>query len=75
MIEGYFSQLFAASSLNSRLSERKSVKQVSEIENLRLIEKVIVEEVKKAVFSMHPNKASRPDGLNLTFFQSFWSVV
>lgn len=34
-----------------------------------------MEEVKQEVFSMHPYKSPGLDGLNLAFFQSFWSIV
>lgn len=36
---------------------------------------VTVEEVKDAAFSMHPDKSPGADGLNATFFQTFWNVV
>lgn len=40
-----------------------------------MIAEVTLEEVKAAVFSMHPDKSPGPDGLNPAFFQSFWNVV
>ena len=33
------------------------------------------DEVKEAIFSMHPNKSSAPDGLNPAFFQKNWGIV
>lgn len=74
-IEGYFSQLFTASNLEGKLSDREVVKQTSEIDNENLMAKVSYEEVKHATFSMHPDKASGPDGVNPAFFQAFWNIV
>lgn len=36
---------------------------------------VTYEEVKTAVFSMHPEKSPGMDDLNPGFFQAFWSIV
>lgn len=33
------------------------------------------EEVAKALFQMHPSKASGPDGMSANFFKKFWHVV
>lgn len=33
------------------------------------------EEVKRAVFDMHPDKSSGHDGLNPVFFQAYWQIV
>lgn len=40
-----------------------------------LVSEITSEEVKKAVFSMHPEKSPGPDGLNPAFFQTFWNIV
>lgn len=75
VVEAYFSQLFTASGGNGKLSDEEVVKHVSEAENKELMAKVTLEEVRSAVFSMHPDKSPGPDGLNPAFFQSFWKVV
>lgn len=75
VIEDYFSQLFTASTLDGKLSEREIVKRISTADNEQLLAEVTYEEVKQAVFSMHPDKAAGPDGLNPAFFQSFWNIV
>ncbi|XP_060969488.1 uncharacterized protein LOC133036771 [Cannabis sativa] len=36
---------------------------------------VTVEEVKKAVFQMHPDKSPGPDGMTPAFYQKCWSIV
>ena len=33
------------------------------------------EEVRQALFQMHPNKAPGPDGMHALFFQKFWHVI
>ncbi|XP_074351494.1 uncharacterized protein LOC141690607 [Apium graveolens] len=48
----------------TQLSDRELVSQVTTRENEELIAEVIMEEAKVAVFSMHPDKSPRPDGLN-----------
>lgn len=75
IVEEYFNQLFTASHLGGRLLDREQVSQVTTRENEELIAEVTMEEVKMAVFSMHPTKSPGPDGLNPAFFQSFWGVV
>lgn len=51
------------------------MKQVSEVANDELLAAVTSGEVKHAVFAMHPDKASSPDGLNPSFFQAFWPIM
>ena len=43
--------------------------------NKALLEPYIGDEVWRALFQMHPSKASGPDGMSLFFFQNFWSIV
>lgn len=75
VVEEYFSQLFTASCRSGKLSDGEVVNQVSMTENNDLIAKVTLEEVKIAVFSMHPDKSPGLDGIYPAFFQSFWNVV
>uniref|UniRef100_A0A803NPI6 RNase H type-1 domain-containing protein n=1 Tax=Cannabis sativa TaxID=3483 RepID=A0A803NPI6_CANSA len=39
------------------------------------MEPIIMDEMKVALFDMHPDKAPGPDGMTPTFYQKFWSVV
>ena len=75
IITEYFTQLFKSSGIDERLSTRESVSQITEAENELLMSVVTYEEVKNAVFAMHPDKSPGPDGLNPGFFQSFWNLL
>ena len=33
------------------------------------------EEVRTALWQMHPTKAPRPDGMSTSFYQKFWDIV
>lgn len=75
VIEEYFTSLFMSSNTDGKLIEYESVTQVSGPANKALMAEVTCEEVKGAVFSMHPDNASGPDGFNPAFYQAFWDVV
>lgn len=75
MVEEYFSKLFTSTSEGGDLSNRECVRQISDQNNAELIADVTEDEVKIAVFSMHPDKSPGPDGFNPAFFQTFWEVV
>ena len=32
-------------------------------------------EIKKAIFSMDPNKSLGPDGMSPLFFKNFWNII
>lgn len=61
--------------MEGKISQWEMVNQVTVEENVALTAKVSYDEVKTAVFSMHPDKSPGIDGLNPAFFQMFWSVV
>ncbi|RZB54606.1 putative transcription repressor OFP9 [Glycine soja] len=47
---------------------------ISDDDNCMLIAPFSKDEFKVALFQMHPDKSSRPDGLNTAFYQRFWSL-
>lgn len=71
----YFSNLFQASCVDGKLSERERVNLVTEEENMVLSAGITPEEVKNAVDSMYPEKSPGLDGLNPAFYQSYWTIV
>lgn len=48
---------------------------ISQEDNDLLTQVFSFEEVKEAVFSMHPDKSPGPDGMNPTFYQRFWDII
>ncbi|XP_019168052.1 PREDICTED: uncharacterized protein LOC109163801 [Ipomoea nil] len=48
---------------------------VTPVQNEGLLRPFEVIEVKSALFSMYPDKAPGPDGMNPGFYQHFWDVV
>ena len=40
-----------------------------------MLKPYLAQEVKCAVFQMHPSKAPGPDGMSCLFFQKFWHIV
>lgn len=35
----------------------------------------MTEEVKNAVFSMHPDKSPGPNGMTPVFYQKYWTII
>ncbi|KAM0970966.1 hypothetical protein ACFX15_018367 [Malus domestica] len=48
---------------------------MQEVLNNALQEPYSVEEIRMAVFQMHPSKSPGPDGMSPLFYQQFWHVV
>ncbi|XP_019190483.1 PREDICTED: uncharacterized protein LOC109184855 [Ipomoea nil] len=48
---------------------------VTDEDNAILLSPVSMEEVRNAVFHMHPDKSPGPDGFGPGFFQHFWDIV
>ncbi|CAH9130192.1 unnamed protein product, partial [Cuscuta epithymum] len=44
-------------------------------QNSQLLQPLRAEEIKEALFSMHPDKSPGPDGMSPGFYQHFWDVV
>jgi hypothetical protein len=56
-------------------SQTEDIPQVSDLENEFLTEPFTHEEVRAAIFQMEHNKAPRPDGFPLEFYQVFWGLI
>ncbi|XP_024196657.1 uncharacterized protein LOC112199901 [Rosa chinensis] len=48
---------------------------VTEDMNSELLAPYLDDEIKRALFQMHPSKSPGPDGMSPCFFQKFWDVV
>ncbi|XP_074323958.1 uncharacterized protein LOC141660875 [Apium graveolens] len=75
IVVDYFTGLFKATPDIESLTEREAVMHVTEGQNEELIKPILREEVKEAIFSMHPEKSPGEDGLNPAFYQTYWNIV
>uniref|UniRef100_A0A803PV21 Reverse transcriptase n=1 Tax=Cannabis sativa TaxID=3483 RepID=A0A803PV21_CANSA len=71
----YFQNLFTSSSADCVEVVNSIPQVVSNEQNFYLQQLITDEEVKKALFQMHPDKSPGPDGMTPGFFQKFWHVV
>ncbi|XP_060969090.1 uncharacterized protein LOC133036597 [Cannabis sativa] len=71
----YYTNIFH--SRGSNYAEVLDVIQPSIIyeDNVALLQPVLEEEVRHAVFQMHPDKSPEPDGLTPAFYQKCWHIV
>ncbi|XP_019166974.1 PREDICTED: uncharacterized protein LOC109162747 [Ipomoea nil] len=75
-ILNYFDNIFASNGLSCDdplfgvLTPRVTLEQ-----SMMLDRPFETDEVKEALFSMYPDKAPGPDGLNPGFYQQFWEIV
>ncbi|XP_075654689.1 uncharacterized protein LOC142624833 [Castanea sativa] len=72
----YFKDLFTSSNPTDFSGVLQVVDQVVTPDmNTTLLQRYNSEEVKQALFQMHPSKSPRPDGMPLFFFQKYWHIV
>ncbi|XP_019198269.1 PREDICTED: uncharacterized protein LOC109192130 [Ipomoea nil] len=72
----YFQNIFASgNSENGENFFNNITPRVTPAQNESLIRHFTMDEVKVALFSMYPDKAPGPDGMNPGFYQHFWDVV
>ena len=72
----YFEDLFSTTSpseFDSFLTEVSP--EITPQMNQHLLRLATEEEVKEALFMMHPEKASGPDGMTALFFQHSWHII
>ena len=71
-IEHYFQQLFTSSHLTTIDGMLNSVDSLVTLGmNATLLQRYNLEEVKTALFQMHPSKSLGPDGMTPFFFQKY----
>ncbi|KAM6583771.1 hypothetical protein CsatB_010773 [Cannabis sativa] len=71
----YFHELFSSSQTDWRDVTSSVQMHASFQQNVELLSPVSNEEVRKALFQMHPDKFPRPDEMTSGFFQKCWPIV
>lgn len=75
VIVDYFSGIFASSEVSWQEVIECIHPTIKENDNLELLQEITWEEVRKAQFSMNPDKTPGPDGMTFAFYQKYWHVV
>ena len=76
IVEEYYANLFKAQSQRHTEGVLEAVeKVVTDDMDQSLIQPYSGDDVRRALFNMHPSKSSEPDGMTLFFFQKFWHIV
>lgn len=75
IIKNYFQLLFTTGQTHTEEVLSCINKSISDQQNIELLGPVTEEEVKLAIFNMHPDKAPGPDGMTPAFFQKNWQVI
>uniref|UniRef100_A0A803PIN7 Reverse transcriptase domain-containing protein n=1 Tax=Cannabis sativa TaxID=3483 RepID=A0A803PIN7_CANSA len=75
VITGYFRDLFQASGTNLGSVLDRIWPSISCEQNDELLIPVSEDEVRSALFQMHPDKSPGPDGMTPAFYQKHWTIV
>ncbi|KAM6544160.1 hypothetical protein CsatB_008607 [Cannabis sativa] len=75
VITGYFCELFQSSHINTGTVLDGVRPSVSRDQNNELLLPISEDEVRSALFQMHPDKSPGPDGMTPAFYQKHWSIV
>ncbi|XP_062088874.1 uncharacterized protein LOC133795438 [Humulus lupulus] len=71
----YFQDLFRSSATSWEYTVQCINRSISLDQREVMIQPIEDEEVKKALFQMHPDKSPGPDGMTPDFYQKYWDVV
>ncbi|WJX44074.1 hypothetical protein P8452_31099 [Trifolium repens] len=74
VVRSYFDQLFKANTAVHDPILSLIRPRITQDDNDRLAAPISKEELKEALFQMHPDKAPGPDGFNPAFYQHFWDL-
>jgi hypothetical protein len=72
--KNYFDNLFKANSTMHDPVLSLIGSKITQDDNAKLLAPISKEELKEALFQMHPDKAPGPDGFNPAFYQHFWEL-
>ena len=76
IVSNYFQNLFNSGNPTEMEAALEGLPcSVTESMNVELMVPPIGEDIRLALFSMHPNKAPGVDGLHALFFQKFWHIM
>uniref|UniRef100_A0A803Q977 Endonuclease/exonuclease/phosphatase domain-containing protein n=1 Tax=Cannabis sativa TaxID=3483 RepID=A0A803Q977_CANSA len=75
VVVDYFNDLFTPSAVNFAEVVDCAPSTVTIDQNKKLLEPVLDEEIKRALFQMHPDKSPGPDGMTPGFYQKYWSTA
>lgn len=76
VVSAYFSDIFTTSANDCTETVQSALEgKITETQNEMLTEIPSSEEIRKAMFSIHPDKAPGPDGFSACFFQSNWDIT
>ncbi|XP_060972141.1 uncharacterized protein LOC133038108 [Cannabis sativa] len=75
VVTNYFQQVFGYEDVEFGDVLHCLQPRITEEQNVLLMESVTAEEIKKALFQMHPHKSPGPDGMTPGFYQKFWHIV
>ncbi|PNX78269.1 CNGC5-like protein, partial [Trifolium pratense] len=70
----YFDQLFKSNPSSHDPILSLIAPKITQDDNDQLVRPITREELKEALFQMHPDKAPGPDGFNPAFYQHFWDL-
>lgn len=71
----YFRDMFTTTNIEDEEVLEGIPLTVSDVQNQELLKPIEEEQVKKALFQMHPDKSPGPDGMSPTFYQKYWKIV